>query len=273
MIRRAVVLGSLGAAAVTAACGGRVDGGSSSYSPEPSPVVTAPRPPSGGRRPTPDTSVAAIAADIATTYCKAFSSCCVGAGQRPIDVARCREVTNATVLAKLDALGVGKSGSTVSATDVALCTDSIRARVAVCAKDDSKWWERGDAFFGPWSIQVACESVLGSGARSAERCSTALACNGGRTCAIDECVDDSPLGAPCDNGQRCFDGAVCNGSSCVAAPMAAAGEACTTAADCRLGLVCFASKCAPAREHPELYEPRSSPYRAGADTCSAFTFL
>jgi hypothetical protein len=59
----------------------------------------------------------------------------------------------------------------------------------------------------------------------------------------------------------------------MAAPGAPVGAACGTDGDCRLGLVCFGAKCASAREHPELYKERNSPYRVGADTCGIYTTL
>ncbi|MDB4936701.1 MAG: hypothetical protein JWP87_3673 [Labilithrix sp.] len=269
---------ALASAALAAACGGKVDGasGTSFTTREPPGATTPGRPPSGGRPTRPPVgpvSTASVASQIAEAYCKTFSSCCVGSGQPPIDVARCRELTSKDIEKKLDATGLDAA----PVDDVMVCVESIRARTAACGKDDSKWWEQTTpALFGPSSIRQACEPLLGAASKPAPTgtpCSVKMECAGGNVCAIDECVGDNPVGKGCLENPRCVDGSTCTGGTCQALPGAAVNAPCAASADCRLGLVCAKQQCAAAREHPELYEERHSPYRVGADTCSAFTTL
>ena len=214
-------------------------------------------------------STAAVASAIAETYCKAFSSCCVGIGQPPIDVARCRELTSAAAQKELDAAGSGESNP----QDVAVCVDAIHTRTAACGKDDVHWPAGDLAVFAPASIQMACAPLFPNIAfPSAERCSASMPCEGASTCAIDECSSAPALGAACPGG-TCLDSASCMAGTCVASSTADVNAKCTTDVDCRLGLVCFEGLCAPAHDHPELSAQRSSPYRIGADTCRAFSYL
>lgn len=214
-------------------------------------------------------STAAVASAVAETYCKAFSSCCVGIGQPPIDVARCRELTSAAAQKELDAAGAGES----NAQDVATCVDAIHTRVAACGKEDIHWPGGDVAVFAPASIQAACGPLFPNVALpTGERCSASTPCGGASTCAIDECTSAPALGAACPGGS-CLDSASCTAGTCAAPSTADVNAMCTKDVDCRLGLVCFQGLCAAAREHPELAAQRSSPYRIGADTCSAYSYL
>jgi hypothetical protein len=266
---------TLATAGVAVACGGKVDGGSTGFSSGPSPTTSVPgqRPPSGGRpsRPPPGPiSSASIASQIAEAYCKTFSSCCVGSGEPPIDVARCREITANDVEQKLGSTGTG----TGARDEVEACVEAIRNRTATCGKEDAKWWLREThALFGPSSIREGCEALLGPPGTRAKPCSEKLPCGDGTTCAIDECVADNGVGDACMIGAECLDGAVCTSGACTSTAGGNVKAACTTDDACRLGLVCAKDQCAAAREHPELYKARSSPYRVGPDTCSAFSFL
>jgi hypothetical protein len=268
--------GSLGS---NAACGGRVDGetgssGSSSASGTSGGATSTPgqKPPGTGRPPRspagPLTN-AAVASAIAEDYCKTFSSCCVGAGQPPIDVARCRTLTSASVEKQLDT--AGKSGS--NAQDVAVCVDAIHARVATCSVNDVRWHGTGFPLIAPGTVATVCEPLLPNVTIAPfERCSKSMQCQATEICAIDVCSASGLLGFEC-TARECLDGANCVGGKCIAASLAGAGASCATDIDCRVGLVCFEHACAPTREHPELAKQRSSPYRIDADTCSAYNYL
>ena len=274
MVAGAVCLGSLVSIVSIAACGGRVDGvtgssGSSSASGTSGGVPSTPgqRPP---RPPAGPMSNAAVASAIAEDYCKAFSSCCVGGHQPPIDVATCREVTAAALANELDTVGTTES----SPADVAVCVKAIHTRIAACAADDIHWPFVDLAIFAPASVTSGCAPLLPSvGAPEVQRCSASMPCAGSNsTCAVDECSSLPALGAACPGGE-CLDSARCVDGACVARATNDVGGSCTTSDDCRLGLVCSAARCAPTREHPELGTARSSPYRVGSDTCSAFGYL
>ena len=270
-----VVLASV---ASLASCGGRVDGvtgssGSSGATATSSGVPSNPGPPPGsgrpGRPPPAPMTTAAVASAIAESYCKAFSSCCVGIGQPPIDVARCRELTSAAAQKQLDAAGA----SDVSAKEATVCVDAIHTRIAACGKEDVHWPGTELAVFAPSSIQAACATVFPSAQSSrAEPCAASTSCGGASTCAIDECTSAPALGAACPGGS-CLDSAVCAAGSCVAPSSADVGASCMINDDCRLGLVCATGACAPSHDHPGLATQRSSPYRIGSDTCRAFTYL
>lgn len=215
-------------------------------------------------------STAAVASAIAEDYCKAFSSCCVGAGQPPIDVARCRELTSAAAQKELDAAGAGES----NAQDVAICVDAIHTRTAACGKEDSRWAGDDLPIFAPQPIETACLPLFPSlKVGPYEPCSASMMCaEPATTCVIDVCTSAPPVGAPCIEG-ACLDTATCVAGTCAAISTADVGAACTSNVDCRLGLVCFQGMCAPSRDHPELSTRRSSPYRIGADTCRAYSYL
>jgi hypothetical protein len=281
IVAGALCFGCFASLGPIAACGGRVDGENGSFSgpttssgtsggttggPGQKPPGT--RPP--GRPPVGSMSNAAVASAIAEDYCKAFSSCCVGAGQAPIDVAKCREVTSTAVEKELGNVGT----SSTSAQDAALCTAAIHARVAACAKEDIHWPFLDLAIFAPASIEAECAPLLPNvGAPQVQRCSATMPCAGsGTTCAVDECSAVPALGAACPGGE-CLDSARCVAGTCVAPATADVNGACATNDDCRLGLVCFDARCAPTREHPELATVRSSPYRIGSDTCRAYSYL
>ena len=190
--------------------------------------------------------------------------------QPPIDVSRCRDVISQeamTVLATHDSLFMPDA--------VYLCVEGIRERVAACGTVDIAWAvvEGHPALFAPGTIQTACGDVVGRTDGTVRTpCSSTNPCSDGYTCAIDECATNPGSGAKCAD-QPCLDGFVCPAGTCVAGPNLDVGGMCTAAADCQLGLVCAASACAPAREHPDLYKRRSSAYRIGADTCKAFSYL
>ena len=216
------------------------------------------------------TSSESAAAQIAEAHCKTFSSCCVGAKLPPIDVARCREITSAAVAVALDQFKTGE----MNPTDVLQCVDAIKTRTATCGKEDYAWWRLGDlALFGPPNIQKACAALVGLSMKtiSGQSCTATTTCADGETCAIDICVHGARVGESCA-ADSCLDGATCTGGVC-ARGEAPVGDACKVDEECRLGLVCAKSTCAPARSRPELYEERHSPYRVGADTCRAFTDL
>jgi hypothetical protein len=215
-------------------------------------------------------STAAVASAIAEDYCKAFSSCCVGAGQPPIDVARCRELTSAAAQKELDAAGTVD----ISAKDATVCVDAIHARIAACGGDDIHWPGADPALFAPASIATACLPLLPNvKVPTVEHCSDSMHCQEpGTTCAIDMCTSAGLIGLGCPAGE-CVDSARCVTGTCVALSTADVNAKCATNDDCRLGLVCFENLCAPAREHPDVSSQRSSPYRIGADTCRAFTYL
>jgi len=264
-------------AAAGGACGGRIDGsnsfGTSGTSGRPG-ATDAPghHPPGTGKPGRPSAaplSNAAVASDIAEDYCKTFSSCCVGDGQAPIDVARCRELTSAAVEKELDAAGTSESG----VADVAVCVAAIHTRIAACGKEDIHWPGLDPAIFAPESIIAACSTLLpGVKPSPSEHCDASTPCaEPSTTCAIDVCTSAPSVGAACQD--TCLDTATCNGGTCVAISTADVGAACKSDDDCRLGLVCASSACAPAREHPERSTARFSPYRIGADTCRAFTYL
>jgi hypothetical protein len=271
------IVGSLGS---IAACGGRVDGvtgssGSSSASGTSGGATTTPgqKPPGTGRPPRPPAAPmtnAAVASAIAEDYCKTFSSCCVGVHQPPIDVAKCRAVTSAAVAKELDAVGTTESGP----TDVAVCVNAVHTRIAACAQEDIHWPFLDLAIFAPASVESGCAPLLPNvGAPEVQACSASMPCAGSSsTCAVDECSSVPALGAACPGGE-CLDSATCVAGRCVARAPADVGGSCATNDDCRLGLVCFDARCAPTREHPELATVRSSPYRVGSDTCSAFGYL
>ena len=232
------------------------------------------QPPSGtgrpGRPPLAPMSNAAVASAIAEDYCKAFSSCCVGDGQPPIDVARCRTLTSASVEKQLDAAGTTDS----NAKDVAICVDAIHARVVTCSVEDSRWPGTELPIFAPATIATACEPLLPNVTIAPfEQCSKSTPCQAAELCAIDVCSASSLPGNECNGSVACLDGANCVGSKCIAASLAGVGASCATDIDCRVGLVCFEQACAPTREHPELAKQRSSPYRIDADTCGAYNYL
>jgi hypothetical protein len=217
---------------------------------------------------------ASVASMIAETYCKAFSSCCVGKGERPIDVARCRELTAKEVEQKISPT------AELAVSDVALCVDAIEQRITACGTVDLKWWSSSDlALSSPPSVQAECRPVFGGGRPGSDAgapCTSDATCVANGKCAIDVCTSagSGAIGDACVvDASSCWDGNVCTAKVCAKAPDVAAGGMCSTDEDCRLGLLCFKGACAAAREHPELYKPRFSPYRIGADTCGAFTTL
>lgn len=207
---------------------------------------------------------------IAEDYCKAFSACCVGKAQPPIDVARCRVLTSAAVEQELDVAGATET----SLHDATVCTAAIHVRVATCSDDDNRWPGKDLPIFAPPTIATACQALLSKvTVPSFERCSAAMPCQAPEICAIDVCSTSQLLGTGC-GAAPCFDGGECIGGECMpTAALGAAGASCATEIDCRVGLVCFEQKCAPTRDHPELAKQRSSPYRIGADTCSAYDYL
>jgi hypothetical protein len=273
---RALVANGVGlalACVVAAACGGRVDNLSSSgpgTSSTADPVPQLPPPSTGrpGRPPPGPVSAASVASEIAETYCKSFSGCCVSAGQPPIDVARCRQLVAADVEASVD------PNTLLGVEEVANCIDTIKGRVAVCSAVDAQWWSTSKVpLLAPGTVTQACASVFGFASGTPKVCTSDVACNGlANTCAIDQCVPAVPLGASCASSS-CLDGALCVGGTCSALPDVMPKGSCATDDDCRLGLVCAKSVCLPSRDFPELARPRFSPYRIGADTCRAYTFL
>jgi hypothetical protein len=214
-------------------------------------------------------STAAVASAIAESYCKTFSSCCVGIGQPPIDVARCRELTSTAAQKELDAAGAGEA----SAKDATLCVDAIHTRIAACAKEDIHWDDPQPAFFDPALVQAGCLPLLPNAkVLGFEACSASMPCaESNATCAIDVCSFAQPVGAAC--GAGCLDSASCVAGTCAVVVKSDVGAACMISDDCRLGLVCATGTCATSHDHPGLATQRSSPYRIGSDTCRAYTYL
>ena len=278
MIRRGSPLaGGISAAVVAvvvAACGGKVDGVYLDGPSSPSPPSTGKRPGSSGgipMRPPPAPATAeSIAAQIAATYCKTFSSCCVGAAQPPIDVSRCRELITAEAMAVL-----AKRSSPFDNATADVCVAAIGTRMAICGKEDVAWQiiNGTPALFASSSIQDACEAVVGrtDGTKNMP-CSTSFNCGKGETCAVDICASNPGKGGDCTN-QPCLDSFECSGGTCVVTATHDVGDMCGSDSECLLGLVCAKGSCLPARQFPELSKRRSSPYRVGADTCKAFTYL
>jgi hypothetical protein len=270
-------IGSLGS---IAACGGRVDGvtgssGSSSASGTSGGVAGTPgqKPPGTGRPPRPPAGPltnAAVASALAEDYCKTFSSCCVGIHQPPIDVARCRELTSAAVEKELDAGGATESRP----SDVAACVDAVHTRVVACALEDLRWRGNELPLLQPSPISAACAPLFPPAPSSPfEACSVSMPCSEpDNLCAIDVCAPAPAIGSPCNQG-ACRDTGNCVAGSCVAGSTAGVDASCSSNVDCRLGLVCFEMHCAPTRDHTDLATRRSSPYRVGADTCSAYSYL
>jgi hypothetical protein len=262
------------ASVLSAACGGKVNGGSSSGASGSASVDPTPLPPSGGtgrpgRPPPMPATAASVASEIADTYCKAFSSCCVGTGQPPIDVARCRQVVAADVEASVVA------DLAASPEEVAACVDTIKGRIGVCSAVDAPWWsESTPAILAPGSVMQACSPIFGFANRAPSPCTSDASCVGpAARCAIDQCVAAAPVGAACTTTPGCLDGAVCLAGTCAASPDVMEKGACTTDDECRLGLVCAKGSCLPSRDFPGLGKARFSPYRVGSDTCRAYTYL
>jgi hypothetical protein len=262
------------ASVLAAACGGRVDStSSSSGSSGASTAPTTSLPPSGtgrpGRPPPGPVTNASVASQVAETYCKSFSSCCVSTGQPPIDVARCRQL----VAADVEALVSPDAALTVD--DVATCVDTIKGRIGVCSAVDGPWWSQGTlALLAPGTVMQACASIFGFASREPLTCTSDASCLGlASKCAIDQCVAAGPIGTSCTGAASCLDGAVCIGGTCSAPLDVMETGPCATDDDCRLGLVCAKGVCFPSRDFPGLGKPRFSPYRIGADTCRAYTYL
>jgi hypothetical protein len=267
-----------GTVLAVAACGGRVEEGSSPGPPATTiarpPTSTPPGPP--GPPPVLPGQAVAIASEIAAAYCPTFAGCCSAIGQPPIDIARCHEVKS-KVLAVPLAEALQAPNDSPASRDVEACLSAIRTRTAACAKEDGSFGFDDQAFFGPKSVQSACAPLLRRGGGSTETCSPGQTCSDGRTCAIDECVDDRKQGESCVT-LRCLDSLVCRdygGPSPICSPRADAdvGASCTVTVECRLGLVCFDGSCARSRGTPDEHTIRFSPYRVGADTCRVFAYL
>ncbi len=276
---RRVVAGCTSVAAIAvliAACGGKVDGfyvDGSSSSPSASPP-SGRHPPGGGtvpgRSPPAPATAESIAAEIANSYCKTFSSCCVGSGQPPIDVSRCRELITAEAMAVLD-----KKSSPYDNATADVCIAAITARMSICGKEDVAWQiiNGTPALFASSSIQDACEAVVGrTDGTKRIPCLTSSECGKGETCAVDACAPNQGKGGDCLD-RPCLDSFECTGGTCTVTATHDVGEMCGTDSECLLGLICVKGACLPARQFPELYKRRSSPYRVGADTCKAFTYL
>ena len=263
------------ASVLVAACGGKVSGASSSGTSGASADLPPKLPPPGGtgrpgRPPPAPATAASVASEIAATYCKAFSSCCVGAGQPPIDVARCRQLVAADVEASV------APEATLDAEDVALCVDTIKGRIGVCGAVDAPWWTSStSALLSPGTVMAACSPIFGLSQGAASPCTSDASCIGlAAKCAIDQCVAAVPIGSACASTPSCLDGAVCIAGKCSASPDVMEKGACTSDDDCRLGLVCAKGACLPSRDFPGLAtRPRFSPYRIGVDTCRAYTYL
>lgn len=263
------------ASVLAAACGGKVSGVSSSSgssgSSTASPTPTLP--PSGtgrpGRPPPGMATAASVASEIAETYCKSFSSCCVSTGQPPIDVARCRQLVAADVEASV------VPEASLGVEEVATCIDTIKGRIGVCSAIDAPWWSQGTlALLSPGTVMAACSQIFGFVRREPSPCTSDASCIGlAARCAIDQCVSAAPLGTSCAATASCLDGAVCIAGTCSASPDVMESGACTTDDECRLGLVCAKGTCLPSRDFPGLSAPRFSPYRIGVDTCRAYTYL
>ncbi len=258
------------AGAFIGACGGKV-GGSSSGSSVTTTAPTALPVPTGrpGRPPPAPATGASVASEIAETYCKAFSSCCVGVGQPPIDVARCRQVVAVEIEAAFP------PESTPGAEEVAQCVEIIKERMTACSAVDAPWWGSATpALLAPGTVTYACAGIFGLSMSPTIPCTSDASCSGlASKCAIDQCVSKAPVGAACSETQSCLDGAVCISGRCSPSPDVREKGACTTSDDCRLGLLCAKGVCLPSRDVPEQGEPRFSPYRVGADTCRAYTYL
>lgn len=210
-----------------------------------------------------------MASEIAETYCKAFSSCCVGAGQPPIDVARCRQVVAVVMEAAFP------PESTPGAEEVALCVEIIKQRMTACSAVDAPWWGSATpALLAPGTVTFACAGIFALSMSPTIPCTSDASCSGlASTCAIDQCVPNRSVGAACSETRSCLDGTVCISGTCSASPDVMEKATCATSDDCRLGLLCAKGVCLPSRDVPGLGEPRFSPYRVGADTCRAYTYL
>ena len=260
------------AGALAFACGGKV-GGASSSGASGTPTDPAPQlPPSGvrpGRPPGEPATPASVASQLAEMYCKAFSSCCVGTGQPPIDVSRCRQLVAAEVESRVS------EAADLEPEAIATCLGTIKGRVMACGQVDAAWWSSSFPLLAPASVAKACASVFGllETTPSAGVCTSDASCAKGFSCAIDQCVDATCIGTTCGATSDCVDGPLCIGSVCTAPPDVMINGACFVGSDCRLGLVCAKGLCLPSRDFPELATPRFSPYRIGADTCRAYAYL
>ena len=263
-------LGVAIASVLLGACGGKV-GSSSSGSSGTTTAPTALPSPTGrpGRPPPAPATGASVASEIAETYCKAFSGCCVGAGQPPIDVARCRQ------LVAVDMETAFPPESTPGAEEVATCVAIIKERMTSCSTVDAPWWASSTpALLAPGTVTYACAGIFGLSMSPTIPCTSDASCNGlADKCAIDQCVANAPVGSACTDTHGCLDGSVCIGGTCARSPDVREKGACTTSDDCRLGLLCAKGACLPSRDLPELGKPRFSPYRVGADTCRAYAYL
>jgi hypothetical protein len=257
------------------ACGGRVEDG-----------FTPSRPssasPGGSRDPSGPTSgpgnaqsaLSELAAEVALAYCEAFGACCSASGQPPIDRARCESVVASAIVRE-----VGRAARRATAAQIAACAAAVRGRSARCPKEDAPWPRYGGAtpaLFLPTSVYSACASLVGAKPESAAPAcgASGSSCPRGTSCAIDSCVDVAPVGAACDGASSCIDSAVCAPSlACEPPKRGKEGEPCARDG-CEAGLVCAASTCAPAREHPDItYVERESPYSVRAETCRRFDYL
>jgi hypothetical protein len=259
--------------ALAAACGGKIDTVGDADPSAPATTVPGRRPPSPSPTsgPTPSAPPALIAArDIADAYCTTFAGCCRSAGQPPIDIARCREVTEAVVTRRAG----GATGASATDGQIKACVSAIRTRTEVCSKVDADWsLVDKNELFAPRSIADACAPLIGTGGSTKSvACGAKLPCELEQTCAIDECTSGVGSGGSCID-RPCLDGLVCGASQCGAPPGSPAGTDCMIADSCALGLVCADGECALARSHPELYVERHSPYRVGFDTCRVFSNL
>lgn len=273
-MKRASIIASGFVFALIAACGGRVDSGSSSTSQDPVPTVTRPQPPppgSGRGRPPSSVTGASVASQIAETYCKGFSSCCVGAGQPPIDVTRCRQVVASQIEATLS------RDAEARAEDVTICEDAIKGRLATCSPLDAPWWTSGTtlALLAPSNVRSACSPIFDLPPTKILSCESNASCSGlAATCAIDECTAAGPIGTACTSGVACLDGESCIEGACSAPLNVQENGACKSDEDCRLGLVCAKTVCLKSRDVPgNTANTRFSPYRIGADTCRAYSTL
>ena len=152
----------------------------------------------------------------------------------------------------------------------------IKERVTSCSAVDAPWWTASTpALLAPGTVTYACSGVFGLSQSPTLPCTSDASCSGlASKCAIDQCVAKAPVGSACASTESCLDGAVCLGGKCSPSPDVMEKGACETVDDCRLGLVCVKGVCLPSRDFPELASrPRFSPYRVGADTCRAYTYL
>jgi hypothetical protein len=276
---RALVVGVCGivlTGVLVAACGGRVDNSPSSGTTagtgsDPTPRLPPPSSGRPGRQPSPVTA-ASVGSEIAETYCKAFSSCCVGAGQPPVDVARCRTLVAAEIESNVS------PGALLEAEDVAGCIDTIKGRIGLCSAVDAPWWASSNtlAILAPASVKDACLPLFGftpTGNKPIP-CTSNASCIGlASQCAIDECVAAGPLGIACKGVASCLDGESCIAGTCSAPLDVPVKGECASGDDCRLGLICVKGICLPSRDFPGVGGPRFSPYRIGADTCGAYQYL